>query len=554
MTDQSVVDAVLSSGMEANHSFSTVQTDATTLVDSRLEFDRLLARLVGQISSNQYKDLNSALTSALSELGKSLKLDRVHLFTFDFARETISAIHEWCNDGALSILDQLQNIPFAEFSWFTSLIKSNHPIAVDDLHQLSIDALPEHDFLAGLGIRSVNIVPMRSHGNLIGLISFEYTRDVHKWQDNSQIMFTILSEVIANAIEGSNTHRLIEINEARERLFIDAIPALIVRIDNHGRVLNYAVGCHGAMSQYVSLHASSVVNSLDDLFERPIADRIFKELAFSNNFKPAKEYEFEITVAGKDITVEMKYTASDRNEGILVFQDISEKKNLERLKNDFINNATHEMRTPLTTILLMIDLMEKTNDADKKAEYWEILKGEIIRERMLIKDLLTISRIEKGKYSGVQKQLDICDTLREAVAAIQPQARGVGIQIREQIPSKAINVVGDPKSFQMVFSNLLSNAIKFSPQKGNIEVKIVEKSARVLISFSDHGIGIPKEDILQIFSRFYRGKNAVKDEIQGSGMGLYIVDHLVREMGGMVTVDSDIGKGTCFTIEMPVIV
>lgn len=552
MTDQTVVDTVFSPNVQANLSNSPVQNDSITSVGSRLEFDRLLARLVGQISSYRYEDLNTVLSSVLSELGKSLKLDRVHLYTFDFARETISVIHEWCNDGILSILDQLQNIPYMDFSWVMSLIKNNQAIAIDDLHQLSITALPEHDFLAGLGIRSVNLVPMKSHGKLIGLISFEYIREVHKWQDNSQIMFTILSEVIANAIEGSNTHRLIEMNEARERLFIDAIPALIVRIDNHGRVLNYAVGCHGAMSQYVTLNASSVVTSLDDLFERPIADKIFKELAFSNQFKPGKEYEFEITIAGKVTTVEMKYTASDRNEGILVFQDISEKKNLERLKSDFINNATHEMRTPLTTILLMIDLMEKTSDSDKKSEYWDILKGEVVRERMLIEDLLTISRIEKGKYSGVQKQLDICDALREAVVTIQPQARGLGIQIKEQIPNKAISVVGDPKSFQMVFSNLLSNAIKFSPQRGNIEVGITEKGDKVLISFSDHGIGISKEDIPQIFTRFYRGKNAVKDEIQGSGMGLYIVDHLIREMGGAVTLDSVVGKGTCFTIEMPV--
>lgn len=91
-----------------------------------------------------------------------------------------------------------------------------------------------------------------------------------------------------------------------------------------------------------------------------------KELAFSNEVMPGKEYEFEINVARKTFTIEMKYTASNRDEGILVFQDVSAKKNLERLKSDFINNATHEMRTPLTTILLMIDLMEKTVDASRR--------------------------------------------------------------------------------------------------------------------------------------------------------------------------------------------
>jgi len=528
------------------------QSSSPILSEPREEFDRLLERLVGQISSYRFEDFDSIITSILSDLGKSLKLDRVHLFTIDFAKETMSVIHEWCDEGVLSVLDQLQNLSFMDYSWLTATVKNCESISIDSLDQLPPNAFAEHDLLAKLWIRSLNIVPMRSHGRLIGLISFEYIRGKHIWQDYSQVMLKILSKVIANAIEGSNTYRLIQVNEARERLFIDAIPALIVRIDKHGRVLNYAVGCHGALSQYVALHASSTVNSLDDIFERSIADGIFKELAFSNEVMPGKEYEFEINVAEKTFTIEMKYTASNRDEGILVFQDVSAKKNLERLKSDFINNATHEMRTPLTTILLMIDLMEKTVDPSKKEEYWDILKGEVIRERMLIEDLLTVSRIEKGKYSGIQKQLNICTAVHEAISAIQPQARGLGIQIKEQLPNKEIFVIGDPNSIQMVFSNLLSNAIKFSPQKGNIEVSILEKANKVNISFNDHGIGIPKEDLPQIFSRFYRGTNAVKGEIQGSGMGLYIVDHLIREMGGTITVESTIGKGTRFTIEMTI--
>jgi signal transduction histidine kinase len=520
-------------------------------IEVRLEFDRLMVRLIGKISSNDHKELDSVIDSTLSELGYALQVERAHLFIFDFAKETMSCTHEWCATGIVSEIDLLQNISFLKFSWLMNKVKNGQTIAIDDLNDLPSEARIEQEVFLDHGLRSVCVIPLQSRRKTIGFISFGHIRQKRLWQEYTQVLLAILAEAIANAIEGSSTRYLIEMNEARERLFIDAIPALIVRIDKHGCVLDYAVGCHGTLSQYVALHVSTNVNSLDDLFERSIADRIFKELAFTTEGKPSKEYEFDIDVAGKLTTLEMKYSSSNQNEDILVFQDISEKKNLERLKNDFINNATHEMRTPLTTILLMIDLMEKSTDAVKKAEYWDILKGEISRERMLIEDLLTVSRIEKGKYSGIQKQFDICAAVRDAILAIQPQARGVGIQIKELVPLKSIPVVGDPASCQMVFSNLLSNAIKFSPEKGNIEVCVLENKEKVTISFNDHGIGIPSEDLPHIFDRFYRGKNAVRDEIQGSGMGLYIVEHLIHDMGGNVSVESVIGKGTKFTTELP---
>lgn len=522
------------------------------LYHARVEFDRMMAGQISRITSCQAEDLDDLIDQTLAELGKSLKIDRAFLFIFDFAQERASGIYEWCADGILGQKENMQNLSINQFSWWAKVLQTGESVIINRLDDLPIEAVAEKEFLLNHGTKSVCLVPLATQGKLIGILSFSYIREARIWDEHTPVLLAILAEGIANAIEGNKTNRLIQMNEARERLFIDAIPALIVRIDKHGRVLDYAVGCHGTLSQYVTLHASNQVNSLDDLFERSIADEIFKKLAFTNDIKPNKEYEFEINVAGKLTTLEMKYSIANQDENILVFQDINEKKNLARLKNDFISNATHEMRTPLTTILLMIDLMEKTDDPAKKEEYWQILKGEVNRERILIEDLLTISRIEKGKYSGAQKQIEICAAVHDAVATILPQAKGNGIRINEQLSGGPLYITGDINSCQMVFSNLLSNAIKFSPSKGSIDVKVSREAGRVAISISDHGIGIPNEDLPRIFERFYRGKNAVSGEIQGSGMGLYIVEHLSSDMGGTVSVDSIVGKGTRFTLEFPV--
>jgi PAS domain S-box-containing protein len=524
------------------------------LYHARVDFDRMMAGQISRITSYQAEDLDELISQTLAELGHSLKLDRAFLFIFDFAQERVSEIHEWCANGMLEQKENMQNLSFNQFTWWTKMLKTGESIIINQLDDLPTEVFSEKDFLRNQEVKSVCLVPLATQGKPIGVLSFAYIREARPWDEHTPVLLAILAEAIANAIEGNKTNRLIQMNEARERLFIDAIPALIVRIDSHGRVLDYATGCHGILSQYVALHASNQVNSLDDLFERSIADEIFKKLAFTSENKANKEYEFEINVAGKPTTLEMKYSVSTHNENILVFQDISEKKNLERLKNDFISNATHEMRTPLTTILLMIDLMEKTDESAKKDEYWQILKGEVNRERMLIEDLLTISRIEKGKFSGAQKQIEVRTAVHDAVTAILPQARGNGIRINEQLVARPVYITGDNNSCQMIFSNLLSNAIKFSPSKGNIDVNVSQEADRVFISISDHGIGIPQEDLARIFERFYRGKNAVSGEIQGSGMGLYIVEHLSNDMGGTVSVNSIVGKGTRFTLEFPVAV
>jgi len=519
--------------------------------NSRIDFDRLMVQLISRISAYNPRELDKTINTTLSDLGKALKIDLVHLVLFDHARESLTSTNEWCSEGTESARDLLHNQPFSQFSWCLGKIRKGETIVINDLSELPAEAFSESTFFTRQGIKSACVVPLQTQGRIIGFLCLNHIRSKFTWLEYTPALLGVLAEAVANAIEGSNASSLMALNEARERLFIDAIPALIVRIDRQGRVLDHAIGCHGTLSQYVAYHAPTSVKSLDDLFERSIADQIFERLALSRREKMNKDFEFEVIVAGKPTTIEMKFSSSKENETILVFQDISEKKNLEQLKNDFINNTTHEMRTPLTTILLMIDLMEKTEDAVKKDEYWSILKGEVLRERMLIEDLLTISRIEKGKFPGVKKQIDICSAIKEAVSAIRPQADGVGIRISTKIPSQPVFITGDANSCQMIFSNLLSNAIKFSPQKGLLEISLVPNHKTVQLIFKDHGIGIPTDDLPGIFDRFYRGKNAVSDEIQGSGIGLFIVDHLTRDMGGKVDVNSFVGKGTIFTLEFP---
>jgi PAS domain S-box-containing protein len=543
-----------------NIEFQAVGQDVTDthetleLYHTRAEFDRLMVSLIGRISAYHHEDLDSIIEITLEELGNQLKVDRAYLTTFDLARETMSKSQEWCAKGIRSEKEFIQDLPFSHIAWWITKVKNAETILLNNLDDLPTEAQAEKSILFEQGILSLLVIPVQTRGKVIGFIGFDCVKENRKWQEYTRVLLVILAEAIANAIEGNSARQLIQMNEARERLFIDAIPALIIRINKQGHIIDHTVGCHGVLSQYVALHAPSQVNVLEDLFERPIADGIIQRVINSNENLPNRDWEFEINVAGHITTLEMKFQASTDNESILIFQDISEKKNLEQLKNDFINNATHEMRTPLTTILLMIDLFEKTEDNEKREQYWQILKGEVNRERMLIEDLLSVSRIEKGKYTSVRKPIDICASVEEAVRLIRPQADGAGLEIDVSIPAEPIYITGDANSCQIIFTNLLSNALKFSPGQQNIKVAVIKEDACVTISVTDHGIGIPQEDLPNIFARFFRGKNAVAGEIQGSGIGLFLVHHLSHDMGGEVTVESVIGQGTKFTVSLPCLV
>jgi PAS domain S-box-containing protein len=241
---------------------------------------------------------------------------------------------------------------------------------------------------------------------------------------------------------------------------------------------------------------------------------------------------------------------------VMIFNDITEIRNLERMKSAFVATVSHELRTPLTAIKGFIStLLMDSEDAftpEERREFYSIIDQETDRLTRLINDLLNIARIEAGEsLKPVYKQVDFY-TLSKKVVMIQQQATSKHTIIHD-VPPDLPKIIADEDKLDQILTNLLSNAIKYSPNGGEIRVKAWEEDADHIIFYvSDQGIGIPKEHLTKVFEKFHRVDNSDTRKQYGTGLGLYLVKHLVEVIhGGQIWVESEVGVGSTFYVRLP---
>jgi two-component system phosphate regulon sensor histidine kinase PhoR len=237
---------------------------------------------------------------------------------------------------------------------------------------------------------------------------------------------------------------------------------------------------------------------------------------------------------------------------LLVFHDITEIKKLEQMRKDFVANVSHELKTPVTSIkgfteTLLDGAMEEKETLES---FLSIILKESDRLQSLIYDILELSKIENEGFSLSIQHLNLILVLSETIKIIEGKATEKGISIKFEKPSDQLVIEGDVYRLKQVFINIISNAVLYSPNDGKVTVYLEESPKKVIVHVKDTGMGIEKTEIPRIFERFYRVNKARDRNSGGTGLGLAIVKHLMEAHKGKVTVKSEFGKGTTFSIEL----
>lgn len=252
---------------------------------------------------------------------------------------------------------------------------------------------------------------------------------------------------------------------------------------------------------------------------------------------------------------------------ILAVRDITEHRSLERAKTAFVSDVSHELRTPLTTIQSAVDLMGRAREKFDPIEHraLELAEGELRRIRGMVEELLTLAQMDSWQYALEMKPNNIYEVVQGAVDSVESKAHRFGIQIHlqesessegtlESVPEDEAEehyCVCDAGKLYQVFLNLLDNAIKYSDPGAQVYVSLEEEESSVLVRIRDTGVGIPEEDLPQLFERFYRVDKARSRATGGSGLGLSITKELVDLHGGEVSVQSEVGVGSTFEVRLP---
>ena len=225
---------------------------------------------------------------------------------------------------------------------------------------------------------------------------------------------------------------------------------------------------------------------------------------------------------------------------------------LDKRRSQFVSNASHELKTPLTSMKLYLEaiLYSETFDPDVTREFLQEADGEIDRLTELIDDLLTIVKMDSGKSMLRLTDIQLDELLASAKKRLEPiaESRNISLTLDAHI---APVIEGDAGRLTQVFNNLIDNAIKYTPEGDSVRITLDEEDGKNVIRVSDTGIGIPKEDQEHLFERFYRVDPARSRETGGTGLGLSIVQQILQLHNGYVTVDSTPDKGSTFTVTLP---
>ena len=236
---------------------------------------------------------------------------------------------------------------------------------------------------------------------------------------------------------------------------------------------------------------------------------------------------------------------------LLLFQDLTELRNLQTTRRELIGNISHEFRTPLAGIKAMVETLGGGAVDDKKAarDFLTRIDSEVERLTQLVAELTELSRIETGKAELKKEPVDINQLVEEVIAQLSPQAERQKLSISQDFAADLPAVPADKDRVRQVIANLVHNAIKFTPAGGRITITSRTLEGSVSINIADTGIGIPKEDLPRVFERFYKGDKARVGE--GTGMGLAIAKHVIEAHGGNIWVESEEGKGSTFSFSLP---
>lgn len=288
-----------------------------------------------------------------------------------------------------------------------------------------------------------------------------------------------------------------------------------------------------------------------ELINRPITQAILTGMPVSSrlSYRTKRGSFVPVAVTASPVLLQGKPIGT-----IEVFHDITAEMEVERMKSEFISLASHQLRTPATAVKQYLGLALE-GYTNSKAEFDKCLRDAYTsneEQLQIIDDILNVAKVDAGKLDIKRSETDIVKLVETAAAQFASQVKQKGHKFEVDLPGKPLIINLDALKIQMVVENLISNAIKYSPDGSRVEVKLSGTSEGVKLSVKDTGIGIAKKDQARLFAKFGRIESDYSVKVQGTGLGLYLAKQIIELHGGSIALASSPGKGSRFTVTLPI--
>jgi two-component system NtrC family sensor kinase len=384
-------------------------------------------------------------------------------------------------------------------------------------------------------------VPLTLHGHVFGVLGVDNRHQPLPLTQHHVGLLQALSGYAAIALENARLYEAAAAERGRLEALLAGVHDGVIVIDSDGRLL--------------------MVNpAARDAFGIPPAQAL-AGVPFGDAF-PQAEMAALLHAAGEGVSNPTEISPDEKRifaaqalriEGVglvLTLHDITYLKRLDRIKSDFVQTVSHDLRSPLTAILGYVELIERAGAVtDLQREFIRRIQGSVANITCLVDDLLDLGRIESG-FDLRRENVRLDQVVRYAAEGMKKAIAEKGLRLAVHFSQDFPAFAANPVQMRQMIDNLFGNAIKYSNPGGAIGVSGRIEQKQIILQFTDTGIGIPTMDLPYIFDKFYRAGN-VSPELTGTGLGLAIVRSVVENHGGRIWVESTVGQGTTFTVVLP---
>jgi len=525
-------------------------TDVLNTIQRSVEHRKSLEDWAHTESRRNTKNLRKRIDNleALHRVGRSvtasLDLDKVLTTVVDAAVELTGA-----EEGSLLLLDENSGelyiraarnfqddfvrtfrLPIRD-SLAGQVLRTGEPITIDEKEPQKIKT----SYL----VHTLIYVPMQAHGRLIGVLGVDNRQTGHPFTEEHITLMSALADYAAIATENAHLYSRTEVERNKLETVLTKVEDGVIVVGQDGQLILV----NQTIREAFKLEEDHIEGKqVGDVFQHPDVLEIFD----SHKTHPSRS---EISL--EDGRVFSAQTTQIPEVGLAItMQDITHLKELDRIKTDFVNTVSHDLRSPLTAILGYVELIERVGSVtEQQRDFIRRVQFSVHNITALINDLLDLGRIEAG-FDSRMEIVHLPAIINYAIEGLQNKISQKTHELSTDMPEDLPAILGDPIRLRQMVTNLLGNSILFTQANGKIAIRCRAEEGQLILEISDNGPGIPPADQPYIFDKFYRGSN-IPHDTPGTGLGLAIVKSIVENHHGRIWLESTLQHGTTFTIVLP---
>ena len=494
------------------------------------------------------------IQEVLERLGHAADVSRVYIFENHFDQHNtllVSQRFEWTADGIVPQIDnpELQNLPYREVGfarWVDMLSKGE--LIYGHVRTFPSD---EQEILASQDILSLVVVPIFVGSVWWGIIGFDQCQNEHDWSATEVDALKTATSTLGAAIQREWAQAALRSSETTNRALLNAIPDMMFRISYNGFFLDYK----SAREEELLVSPTEFIGrQVFDILPPTLAQQLMQAIVQALQTNTVQIFEYQVAMQECPQDYEARIVVSGAAETLAIVRNITERKKMERMKNEFISTVSHELRTPLTSIRGSLGLITGGVAGELPSRVRtmvDIAYKNSERLVRLINDILDIEKIASGKMVFDLKPVELMSLIEQVVEANRAYAAefGVMLMLEQHLSDIVINTDGD--RLTQVLTNLLSNAAKFSPHDDTVIITVARQEHAIRVAITDHGPGIAEAFRDQIFQKFAQADSSDTRQKSGTGLGLSISKAIIERLGGTIGFETNLGTGTTFYFDLP---